>query len=81
MDNIPLSSRTLASLKKQDLPQKFFSVGRCFRNETVDWKHGFEFHQTEGIVVDPDANLRHLLGYLKEFARKVGYKKLRFRPA
>ncbi len=75
-----LSAQTLANLKKQDLPAKFFAVGKCFRNDTVDWSHGFEFNQTEGIVVDENANLRHLLGYLKEFARKMGYEKVRFRP-
>lgn len=76
-----LSAHTLNSLSKDDLPMKFFSVGKCFRNETVDWSHLFEFNQTEGIVVDPNANFRHLLGYLKEFFKKMGYPKARFRPA
>jgi len=76
-----LSSRTIAGLKKEDLPAKFFAVGRCFRNETLDWKHLFEFNQTEGIVIDPNANFRHLLGYLKEFFKKMGFPKARFRPA
>jgi len=76
-----LSAQTLAKLKEADLPAKFFAVGKCFRNETVDWSHHFEFNQTEGIVVDPDANFRHLLGYLKTFFRKMGYEKARFRPA
>ena len=76
-----LSAQTLAKLKPEDLPAKFFAVGKCFRNETVDWCHGFEFNQTEGIVIDENANFRHLLGYLKEFAKKMGYEKIRFRPA
>jgi len=76
-----LSSQTLAKLKPEDLPAKFFAVGKCFRNETVDWSHGFEFNQTEGIVIDENANFRHLLGYLKQFAKKMGYEKVRFRPA
>jgi len=76
-----LSSQTLAKLKQEDLPAKFFALGKCFRNETVDWSHGFEFNQTEGIVVDPNANFRHLLGYLKQFFKKMGFKKIRFRPA
>ncbi len=76
-----LSSQTLAKLRLKDLPAKFFAIGKCFRNETVDWCHGFEFNQTEGIVVDMNANFRHLLGYLKQFAQKMGYKKVRFRPA
>jgi phenylalanyl-tRNA synthetase alpha chain len=76
-----LSSQTLSKLKKEDLPAKFFSVGKCFRNETIDWKHAFEFNQTEGIVVDENANLCNLLGYLKEFAKKMGFEKVRFRPS
>ena len=76
-----LSAETLTNLKKENLPAKFFAIGKCFRNETVDWKHGFEFNQTEGIVVDKNANFRHLLGYLKEFFKKMGFEKIRFRPA
>ncbi len=76
-----LSARTLAKLKKEDLPAKFFAIGKCFRNETVDWSHGFEFNQTEGIVIDKNANFRHLLGYLKQFFEKMGFKKIRFNPA
>lgn len=75
-----LSAKTLSTLKPEELPQKFFALGKCFRNETVDWSHGFEFHQTEGIVVDKNANFRHLLGYLKAFFAKMGFEKIRFRP-
>ncbi|MBS3094081.1 phenylalanine--tRNA ligase subunit alpha, partial [Candidatus Pacearchaeota archaeon] len=76
-----LSAQTLATLKEKNLPAKFFALGKNFRNETVDWSHGFEFNQTEGIVVDENANFRHLLGYLKQFFQKMGYEKIRFRPA
>ncbi len=75
-----LSARTLSQLKKEELPAKFFALGKCFRNETVDWSHGFEFNQSEGIVVDRNANFRHLLGYLKQFFSKMGFEKIRFRP-
>jgi phenylalanyl-tRNA synthetase alpha chain len=76
-----LSVRTLSTLKPEDLPAKFFSVGKVFRNEKLDWKHLFEFYQTDGIVVDEDANFKHLLGYLKRFLNKMGHSKIRFRPA
>ncbi len=76
-----LSAMTLAKLKKEDIPEKFFALGKCFRNETLDWKHGFEFNQTEGIVIDRNANFRHLLGYLKQFFSKMGFEKFRFRPS
>jgi len=75
-----LSARTISKLKKSELPAKFFSVGKCFRNETLDWKHLFEFYQVEGIVVDEDANFSNLLGYLKEFFKKMGFHDVRIRP-
>lgn len=76
-----LSAKKLSELKKLDLPAKFFSVSKVFRNETLDWKHGFEFNQAEGIVIDPNANFRNLIGYLKEFAKKMGYDKIRIQPS
>lgn len=76
-----LSAQTLARMKKNGWPAKYFAIGKCFRNETLDWSHLFEFNQFEGIVIDKDANFRHLLGYLKEFFKKLGFSKARFRPA
>jgi len=76
-----LSAQMLSTLKQKDLPKKFFCIGKVFRNETIDWSHLFEFYQTEGIVVDENANFRHLLGYLKQYYEKLGYKKIKFTPA
>ncbi|MFZ1970641.1 MAG: phenylalanine--tRNA ligase subunit alpha [Candidatus Nanoarchaeia archaeon] len=76
-----ISAQTLAKVKTSELPQKFFALGKCFRNETVDWSHGFEFNQTEGIVIDRNANFRHLFGYLKQFFGKMGFEKIRLRPS
>jgi phenylalanyl-tRNA synthetase alpha chain len=76
-----LSAKTLAALRKSELPAKFFSVGKCFRNEKVDWNHLAEFYQTDGIVVGEGVNLKHLLGYLARFLRKMGIENFRFRPA
>jgi phenylalanyl-tRNA synthetase alpha chain len=77
-----ISSKTLKKIAdKKEYPAKYFALGKCFRNETVDWKHGFEFNQTEGIVVDENATFRQLLGYLIEFFKKMGYEKIRIRPS
>ncbi len=75
-----LSARTLANINP-NIPAKFFTIGKAFRNETIDWSHGIEFYQTEGIVVDKDVTLRHLFGYLHEFYKKMGFTKIRFRPS
>ncbi len=79
--NTVLSAQAIARLTEEDLPAKFFSVAKVFRNETLDWKHLFEFYQVEGIVVDPKANLRHLQGYVKEFFTRMGFKDIRLRPS
>ena len=76
-----LSAQTIANIKKSEMPAKFFSVGKVFRNETLNWKHLFELYQVEGIVVDPDATLKHLKGYLREFFPKMGFKDVRIRRA
>ncbi|MGC9516737.1 MAG: phenylalanine--tRNA ligase subunit alpha [Methanomicrobiales archaeon] len=67
-------------LKENKPPLKMFSVGRVFRRETITYKHLPEFHQVEGIVSAEDINFRNLLGILKEFYKKLGFK-VRFRPA
>lgn len=78
-----LSAQTLKQIHegKKPIPGKYFAVGPVFRNEDLDWKHLFEFHQVEGIVVEKGANFRHLLGYLELFFKKLGYEKVRIRPA
>ncbi|MBI2631845.1 phenylalanine--tRNA ligase subunit alpha [Candidatus Pacearchaeota archaeon] len=76
-----LSSQTLKKIAdNKEFPAKYFAIGKCFRNETIDWSHGFEFYQTEGIVVDENVNMKQLLGYLIEFYKKMGYEKIRIRP-
>ena len=67
-------------LKKNKPPLKMFSVGRVFRRETITYKHLPEFHQVEGIIAAEEINFQNLLGILKEFYSKLGFK-VRFRPA
>lgn len=76
-----LSAREISKLKEEDLPAKLFSVGKCFRNEALDWSHLFELVQVEGIVVDKNVNFSNLLAYIKEFFGKMGFEKIRVRPA
>lgn len=75
-----LSARYLAEVKDKK-PRKYFAVGRVFRNEATDFKHLAEFHQVEGIIVWENATFKDLLGILKEFYRKLGFEKIRFRPS
>jgi len=75
-----VSAHYLATLKKEDIPAKIFTIGKVFRNETIDFKHLPEFYQVEGIVVDKNVNFRNLLGILKNFYNLLGFEKIRFRP-
>jgi len=75
-----VSAHYLTTLKKQDMPAKIFTIGKVFRNETIDFKHLPEFYQVEGIIVDEDVNFRNLLGILKNFYNSLGFEKIRFRP-
>jgi phenylalanyl-tRNA synthetase alpha chain len=68
-------------LTKIEPPAKVFCIGRVFRNETLDFKHLPEFTQVEGIVADENVGFRDLLGYLREFYLRLGFKKIRFRPS
>ncbi len=76
-----LSAIKFSELKREDLPKKYFVVGKTFRNEALDWKHLFEFHQVEGIVIDEEGNMPKLKGYLKQFFSKMGFSDVRIRPA
>lgn len=62
-------------------PAKIFSIGRVFRKENIDSTHLPEFYQIEGIIHEKDANFRQLIGVLKEFYKKMGFEKIRYRPA
>ena len=75
-----LSVNQIAKLTPDDLPAKFFSVGRVFRNETIDWNHLAEFYQTDGIVVGEGVTFRNMQGYLKAYLEGLGLRKFRFRP-
>ena len=75
-----LSARYVASIK-DGKPRKYFAIGRVFRNEATDYKHLAEFHQVEGIIAWEGAKFTDLLGVLKEFYRKLGFEKIRFRPS
>ncbi len=62
-------------------PRKVFCVGRVFRNETITYKHLPEFTQVDGIIIDKKANFAMLLAVLKEFYRKMGFQRVKFKPA
>ncbi len=63
-------------------PIRALLPGRCFRYESVDASHGFEFFQVEGLMVDEGTTLADLKGLLDQFAHAMfgAGKRTRFRP-
>jgi len=62
-------------------PCRVFAIDRVFRKESIDRTHLPEFHQIEGIIMEPGANLGMLVTTLKTFYEKMGYPEVRVRPA
>ncbi len=60
---------------------RVFTVGRVFRRENMDSTHLPEFHQIEGIMVEPGSNFSMLLGTLSSFYRELGFDKIKFKPS
>lgn len=66
---------------QENYPIKLFSVGRVFRNETIDYKHLAEFYQTDGIVIGNNLSLANLIDLLKKFFSQLGMENVRFKPS
>ncbi len=76
--NTVLTVRALDSARR-DL--RVFALGRVFRNENLDYKHLAEFHQMDGIILGDGLNVRHLMGFLTEFYRELGMKRVKLWPS
>jgi len=75
-----VSARMLHKIAKDGFKAaKLFSIDRVFRNETLDATHLAEFHQIEGVVADYNLSIKHLIGIVKEFFKRIGIEKLRFK--
>ncbi|XP_077286266.1 phenylalanine--tRNA ligase alpha subunit [Arctopsyche grandis] len=78
-----VSARMLYALaqQKEFQPQKYFSIDKVFRNETLDATHLAEFHQVEGVIADYNLSLADLIQVLHDFFSHLGFKKMQFKPA
>ncbi len=54
-------------MEKTGPPLAIFSPGRVYRNEALDASHNFLFHQAEGLFVDKNVSVSHLLATAKTF--------------
>lgn len=61
-------------------PNRYFSIDKIFRNDSLDRTHLIEFYQVEGWVMDDGLTIRDLMGTFREFYRKIGIADIRFKP-
>ncbi|WP_435196922.1 phenylalanine--tRNA ligase subunit alpha [Natronomonas sp. EA1] len=77
-----LSMRYLSGHQIGELepPQRFFSVEKVYRNDTLDPTHLLEFFQIEGWVMAEDLSVRDLMGTFEEFYAQFGITDIEFKP-
>jgi phenylalanyl-tRNA synthetase alpha chain len=77
-----LSMRYLSGHAAGDLepPQRWFSVEKVYRNDTLDATHLLEFFQIEGWVMAEELSVRDLKGTFEEFYRHFGITDIEFKP-
>ena len=61
-------------------PQRYFSVRKVYRNDTLDPTHLLEFFQIEGWVMAEELSVRDLMGTFTEFYEQFGITDLEFKP-
>jgi len=63
-------------------PLRMIAPGRAFRNESVDASHEHTFYQLEGMMVDRDVSVAHLIYFMKTLLAAVFHRDVtvRLRP-
>ncbi|WP_331232898.1 phenylalanine--tRNA ligase subunit alpha [Natronorarus salvus] len=61
-------------------PQRYFSVEKVYRNDTLDPTHLLEFFQIEGWVMAEELSVRDLMGTFTEFYASFGITDIQFKP-
>jgi phenylalanyl-tRNA synthetase alpha chain len=63
-------------------PLRMIAPGRVFRNESVDASHEHTFYQLEGMMIDRDVSVAHLLYFMKTLLTAIFHRAVtvRLRP-
>jgi len=63
-------------------PLRMIAPGRAFRNESVDASHEHTFYQLEGMMIDRDVSVAHLLYFMKTLLTAIFHREVtvRLRP-
>ena len=63
------STVQIQAMENKSVPFAVFAPGRVYRNEATDATHDFMFMQGEGLFIDKDVSVSHLLATAKAFLR------------
>lgn len=58
-------------MQRLGAPLRMIAPGRVFRNEEVDPSHEHTFYQLEGMMVDRDVSIAHMLFFMKTLLREI----------
>jgi phenylalanyl-tRNA synthetase alpha chain len=73
--------RKFAAVLESSYPIKLFSVGKVFRNESIDYNHLAELYQVDGIVIGNNLTFANLIDTLKRFYSQLGFEDVKVKPA
>lgn len=70
------------AMEKFGAPLRIIAPGRVFRNEEVDASHEHTFYQIEGMMVDRDVSVGHMLYFMKQMLAAIFHRDVtvRLRP-
>jgi len=76
------SSMQNRAMRQLGVPLRAIFPGRCFRNEAIDPTHENTFYQLEGMMIDRQITVAHLIAVMKELLDKVFQRdnQVRLRP-
>jgi len=58
-------------MKRLGAPLRMIAPGRVFRNEEVDPSHEHTFYQLEGMMVDREVSVAHMLYFMKTLLKEI----------
>ena len=76
------SNQQVRVIEKYGAPLRAVFPGRCFRNEATDASHETTFYQLEGLMIDKNISIAHLIAAMKAMLRGIFKREveIRLRP-
>jgi len=70
------------AMERFGAPLRMIAPGRVFRNEEVDASHEHTFYQLEGMMIDRDVSVAHMLYFMKSLLSAIFHRDVtvRLRP-